>query len=134
MQYSKEITKRLGAGVETGAWVFWNRSRAMDAAGEPFRHRAIVLPLMANVHYTLISTSRFEVFMQASGGMAYNQFVRRYADKSRVDARATGITGLSLFCWIGLWRLPQGTRVGPRVGVSQFTLDGTPLFGAVLLR
>lgn len=133
VQYAKGITKRLGAGAETGVWVFWNRSWAMDATGEPFRHRAIVFPLMVNVHYTLVASSRFELFVQASGGVAYNQFIRRYAEKSRVDARTTGITGLSVVCWIGLWRAPQGTHVGPRIGVSQVTLDGSPLHCGILM-
>ena len=125
--YVKNLSKRVGWGLETGGWLFWNKEADLDDLGRSFHRRAVVLPLLANVHVSLINTPRFGIFLQASGGLAHTQSVHRYDRYSRVEQRTSGIYGLTAVIFIGLYKVKMspGYYAGHRFGASYFDLTGS---------
>jgi hypothetical protein len=132
--YVKNLSKRVGWGMETGGWLFWNKDADMDDLHRSFHRRAVVLPLLANVHVSLINTPRFGIFLQASGGLAYTQTIHRYDGRSRVEQNTTGLYGLTAVIFIGLYKikLSPGYYAGHRLGTSYFNLGGSTVHSVFL--
>lgn len=127
--YVKNLTGGLGWGVETGGWYFWNTDADRDELGRYFNRRAVLLPMLANVHMAVIRKPRFGLFLQASGGLAYTQTIHRYEGRSRVEQDTHGIYGITAILFIGLYRIRPLPDVftGPRIGTSYFNLQGRPV-------
>jgi hypothetical protein len=132
--YVKNLNKRVGWGLETGGWLFWNKDADIDDLGRSFKRRAVVLPALANVHVSLINTPRFGIFLQASGGLAYTQTIHRYDGRSRVEQQTTGLYGLTAVIFIGLYKLKlsPGYYAGHRFGTSYFNLGGSAVHSVFL--
>lgn len=93
--YVKHLNSGLGWGIETGGWIFWNTDTDRDPSGRSFNRRAVVLPVLANVHLALLRKSRISIYLQASGGMAYTQTIHRYEGRSVVDQDTHGLYGIT---------------------------------------
>ena len=127
--YVKNLTGGLGWGVESGSWYFWNTDADQDELGRSFKRRAVVLPVLANVHMAVIRKPRFGLYLQASGGMAYTQTVHRYEGRSRVQQDTHGLYGITAILFIGLYRIRPLPDVftGPHIGTSCFRIQGRPV-------
>jgi hypothetical protein len=126
--FSKELTDRFGATIESGAWIFRNNEVGTTADGDRYDQKAIVLPIMLGVSVTAMNKGSLNIHIDLNAGATYSQYIQRMeAGGIRVDHRTEFIYGPAVVLNLNLFRIPGGLRTGPRIGTSFFSLGGKTL-------